>query len=158
VHDTGDGKPFFSHLWMQLCTEPPSPRGEHGGVYGFQAARLLQDTMCARPADLIDNYDIRRVCVRMCDPGAGGHHEDSLSGDIGAEGDRPILECTTSEAAPTSPPEMVLRRTRHQEHWPAVGTHYGTTRIYGPKGHAIGGTALRSSSTAAIIARPRHYQ
>ena len=27
----------------------------------------------------------------------------------------------------------VLRRTRHQEHWRAVGTHYGPTRIHGPR-------------------------
>ena len=42
-----------------------------------------------------------------------------------------------------------------------VGTHYGLTQIYGPTGHAIGGTAqlaLRSSSAAAIIAGPRHSQ
>ena len=39
----------------------------------------------------------------------------------------------------------MLRRTRHQEHWRAVETHYGppATRIYGPTDHAImiGGTA-----------------
>ncbi len=29
----------------------------------------------------------------------------------------------------------------HQELWRAVGTHYGLTQIYGPTGHAIGGTA-----------------
>ena len=43
----------------------------------------------------------------------------------------------------------------------AVGTHYGPTRIYGPTGHAIGGTAqqaLRSSSAAAFTAAPTHYQ
>ena len=35
----------------------------------------------------IDDYDIRRGCVEMCDPGAGDFHEDSLQGDIiGAEG------------------------------------------------------------------------
>ena len=35
----------------------------------------------------IDDFDIRRVCVGMCDPGAGDYHEDSLPGDIiGAEG------------------------------------------------------------------------
>ena len=35
----------------------------------------------------IDDFDIRRVCVGMCNPGAGDYHEDSLSGDIiGAEG------------------------------------------------------------------------
>ena len=35
------------------------------------------------------------------------------------------------------------------------------TRIYGPTGHAIGGTAqvaLRSSSTATFNAGPRQYQ
>jgi hypothetical protein len=44
----------------------------------------------------------------------------------------------------------LLRRMRHQEHMLAVGTHYGPTRIYGPTGHAIGGTeqqALRSFAT-----------
>jgi hypothetical protein len=44
-------------------------------------------------------------------------------------------------AAPTSPPEGVLRHMRHQERERVVGTHYGPTRIYGPTGHAIGGTA-----------------
>ncbi len=47
--------------------------------------------MCIRPADLIDNYDIRRVCVTMCNPGAGDYHENSLPGDIiSADGERPI--------------------------------------------------------------------
>jgi hypothetical protein len=47
--------------------------------------------MCVRPADLIDNYDIQRGCVRMFNPGAGDYHEDSLQGDIiGAGRDRPI--------------------------------------------------------------------
>jgi hypothetical protein len=41
--------------------------------------------------------------------------------------------------------QWLLRRTRHQEHWLAVGTHYGPTRIYGPTGHAIGGTAQLGS-------------
>ena len=57
-------------------------RRGYGGVYDSQAARVPQDTMCVRPEDLIDNYDIRRGCVRMCDPGAGDYHEDSLPGDI----------------------------------------------------------------------------
>jgi len=38
----------------------------------------------------------------------------------------------------------VLRHMRHQELWRAVGTHYGPTRIYGPTGHAIGGTAQQA--------------
>ena len=33
---------------------------------------------------------------------------------------------------------------RHQELSRAVGTHYGPTRIYGPTGHAIGGTAQQA--------------
>ena len=49
-----------------------------------------------------------------------------------------------SGAAPTSPPEGVLRHMRHQEFWRAVGTHYGPTRIYGLTGHAIGGTAQQA--------------
>jgi hypothetical protein len=34
---------------------------------------------------------------------------------------------------------------RHQELWRAVGTHYGPTRIYGPMGHAIRGTAQQAN-------------
>jgi hypothetical protein len=33
---------------------------------------------------------------------------------------------------------------QHQELWRAVGTHYWPTRIYGPTGHAIGGTAQQA--------------
>ena len=76
---------------MQLCTEPPSSEGGHGlgGVYDDQAARRTTGPHGLRPADLIDDFDIRRGCVGMCDPGAGDYHEDSLSDDIigpGAEG------------------------------------------------------------------------
>jgi hypothetical protein len=72
---------------MQLCAEPPSSEGGTEAP-DLQTARVPQDTMCVRPADLIDNYDIQRGCVRMCDPGAGDYHEDSLPGDIiGAEGE-----------------------------------------------------------------------
>ena len=46
--------------------------------------------MCVRPADLIANYQIRRGCVWMCDPGAGDYQKVSLPGDI--IGDRQILE------------------------------------------------------------------
>ena len=60
------------------------------------------------------------------------------------KGNRPILEMRPRGAAPTSPPEGVLRHMRHQELWRAVGTHYGPTRIYGPTGHAIGGTAQQT--------------
>ncbi len=42
-------------------------------------------------------------------------------------------------------PELaLLRHMRHQELWRAVGTHYGPTRIYGPTGHAIEGTAQQT--------------
>ncbi len=78
-----------------------------------------------------------------CDPAADDYHEDSLPGVIiGAEGGMSILEYISSGgAAPTSPPEGVLRRMRRQEHMRAVETHYGPTRIIGSTGHAIGGTA-----------------
>ena len=77
----------FFRLWMQLCAEPPSSEGGHGGVYDDQAARRTTRSHGLQPADLIDDFDIRRGCVRMCDPGAGDYHEDSLPGDIiGAEG------------------------------------------------------------------------
>ncbi len=60
-------------------------RGTQGRIR--LSERLLQDTMCVRSADLIDNNQIRRVWVGMCDPGAGDYHEDSLTGDIiGTEG------------------------------------------------------------------------
>ena len=80
---------------------------------------------------------------------------------LALKGNRQIIEYTTSGAAQTSPPKGVLRHMRHQEHTRAVGTHYGPTRIIRPTGHAIGGTAqlaLQSSSTAAIVSWPRHYQ
>ena len=77
----------FFRLWMQRCAEPPSSEGGHGGVYDDQAARRTTKPHGLQPADLIDDFDIRRGGVRMCDPGAGDYHEDSLSGDIiGAEG------------------------------------------------------------------------
>ncbi len=41
-------------------------------------------------------------------------------------------------------PSGMLRHMRHQQLWRAVGTHYGPTRIYGPAGHAIGGTVQQS--------------
>ncbi len=81
AHDTGDCNIFF-RLWMQLCWGPPSSEGGHWRVYGYQAASLLQDTVCVRPADLINNYDIRRGCLGMCYPGTVDYHEDSLSGNI----------------------------------------------------------------------------
>ncbi len=55
-----------------------------------------------------------------------------------------MLEYATSGAAPTSPPEGVVRRMRHQEPMRAVGTHYGPTWIYGPTGHAIGGICIQA--------------
>ena len=79
----------FPRLWMQLCAEPPSSEGGHGpgGVYDDPAARRTTRPHGLQPADLIDDFAIRMVCVRMCDSGAGDCHEDSLSGDIiGAEG------------------------------------------------------------------------
>jgi hypothetical protein len=67
---------------MQLYAGPPSSKGGHGGAYSFQAARLLQDTMCIRPADLIKDYDIRRGDVGRCNPVAGDYSEVSFSGNI----------------------------------------------------------------------------
>ena len=50
----------FFRLWMQLCAEQPCSKGEHGGVYDDQAARRTTRHHGFQPADLIDNYDIRR--------------------------------------------------------------------------------------------------
>jgi hypothetical protein len=48
---------------------------------------------------------------------ASDYHEDSLSAPSSAQkGDRLILKYTTSGAAPTCPPEGVLRPTLHQGH------------------------------------------
>jgi hypothetical protein len=52
-----------------------------------------------------------------------------------------------SEAAPTSPPEGLLRHMRHQELWRAVGTHYGPTRIYGPTAMPSEGRQSRHSGS-----------
>jgi hypothetical protein len=69
------------------------------------------------------------------------------------KGDTPIREMRPSGAAPTSPPEEVLRHMRHQQLWLAVGTHYGPTRIYGPTAMPSEGRHSRHSgaSTAAAM-------
>ena len=72
------------------------------------------------------------------------------------KGNRLVLEYTTSGAAPTSPPEGVLRRMRHQERMRAVGTQNGPIRIYGPTGYAIGGTA--QLALQELIHRSHHRQ
>ena len=76
------------------------------------------------------------------------------------KGDRLIHKMRPSGAAPTSPPEGVLRHMRHQELWRAVGTHYGPTRIYGPTAMPSEGRHSRHSgaSTADNAAGPRQYQ
>jgi hypothetical protein len=48
----------------------------------------------------------------------------------------------------------LLRHMRHQERVRAVGTHYGPTRIYGPTGHAIGGTHSRHSGAYQPLLPP----
>ena len=53
----------YPRLWMQLCADPPSSEGGHGVVHGDQAARRTTRPHGLQPSDLIDNYDIRRVCV-----------------------------------------------------------------------------------------------
>ena len=69
---------------MQPCAEPPSSEGGHGGIYDDQAARRTTRPHGLRPADVIDNYDIRRGCVGMCNPGAQladvGRSDPALSG------------------------------------------------------------------------------
>ncbi len=47
-------------------------------------------------------------------------------------------------ASGQSLPATRVQHMRHQELVLAVGTHYGPTRIYGPTGHAIGGTAQQA--------------
>ena len=68
--------------------------------------------------------------------GAAGPAQD-LPRDYGPDGAAGGLSRSTPRLADDT--TTLLRRTRHQEHWQAVGTHYGPTRIYGPTGHAIGG-------------------
>ena len=61
-------------------------------------------------------------------------------------------------SAPKSSGFAAVRKVSHRREEIGsiiVGTHYRPTPMYGPTGHAIGGTAqlvLRSSSAAAIIA------
>ena len=50
----------------------------------------------------------------------------------------------------------LLRHMRHQEHMQAVGTHCGPTRIIGPTGHAIGGTAQHSGDHLKLPTSPCH--
>ncbi len=85
--DTSNCKTFFPVCGCSCAQNSQAPKWGYRGVYDFQDARVPQDTMCARPANLMDNYNIQRVCVGMCNSGAGDYHEDSLQGDImGAEG------------------------------------------------------------------------
>jgi hypothetical protein len=90
--------------------------------------------------------------------------EDHLAGSSPHEGAGPgasKLATSTHGVWRWPGQKALLRRMRHHERMRAVGTHYGPTRIYGPTGHAIGGTAqqpLRSLPTAATAAGPRHYQ
>ncbi len=51
----------------------------HSSIGNFHRANFFR---VHQPADQIDEYDIRRGCVGMCDPEAGDCHEDSLPCDI----------------------------------------------------------------------------
>ncbi len=67
----------------ELAAASSDSEGEHVGAYDIEAAIIPQDKMCVRPADLnhlIANYQIRRVCGPMCDPGAGDYHDDFPTG------------------------------------------------------------------------------
>jgi hypothetical protein len=44
------------------------------------SAIIPRDKMCVRPADLIADYQIRRGCGRMCNPGAGDFHDGFPTG------------------------------------------------------------------------------
>ncbi len=55
-----------------------------------------------------------------------------------------MKRCDVKPVRDRSGARSVLRYMRHQERVRAVGTHYGPTRIYGPTGHAIGGTAQQA--------------
>jgi hypothetical protein len=93
---------------MQLCAGPPSSEGERGGAYHLQAARLPQDTMCVRPAlaDLIDNHQIRGVCGCAIQVQVTTMKIPFRATSSAQKGERPILEYTTSGAAPTSPSDI----------------------------------------------------
>ena len=78
------------------------------------------------------------------------------------KGERSYTEEATSGAAPTSPPEEVLRRIRHMELDELSGRTMGRLGYIRPAtAYAIGGTAtlaLRDSIISATIAGHIHYQ
>jgi hypothetical protein len=100
-------------------------RREQACAYDIQAARVPIDNMCVRPADLIANYQIRRGYEWTCDPGADDCH-DGFPTWRHHRRQRGISRSSRMQprgAAPTSPPEGVLRHMRHQQPVQAVGTH-----------------------------------
>ncbi len=158
---------IFSRPWMQLRAGPSSSEGEHVRAYDIQAAIVPRTTCESDQQPGSTNTRTEGDVVRMCDQVQETTMTVSRLGDIiGAEGDRPILEMRPRGAAPTSPPEGVLRHMLHQELWRAVGTHYeASTSRLGSTGlrpcHRRDGTAgTPGASTAAIAAGPpsRHYQ
>ncbi len=105
----------------------------------FKLQEVPQDTMCdsqqTRPITAIFQVGVWGSAIHVQVTTVKISY---LATSSALRGDRSILEYTTSEAAPTSPREGVLR---HMQHMQAVGTHYGPSLIYGPTGHAITGTA-----------------
>jgi hypothetical protein len=145
AQDAGDGN-IFSRPWVQLRAGPSSSEGEHVRDYDIQAAIVPRTTCVSDQQTRSTTTRSEWGVVWICDTGAGDYHDGFPTGrhyrrrrGIGRSSSiRP------RGAATTSPPEGVLRHMRHQELWRAVGTHYGPTRIYGPTGHAIGGTAQQA--------------
>ena len=91
----------FFRLWMQLCAEPPSSEGGHGGVYDDQAARITTRLRELSPADQdrrlrppkgVWCYAIQVLATTMKIP----YRATSSA----PKGDRPILEYTTKWSSP----------------------------------------------------------
>jgi hypothetical protein len=95
---------------------------------GVRASSGLPWADSGRPDWILGHRRIRMVCLRLY----------SLLGIAGYAG--PGLGAAASRCSRPA----LLRHMRHQELWRAVGTHYGPTRIYGPTGHVIGGTAQQA--------------
>ena len=95
---------FFSQLWMQLCAEPPSSEGGHGGVYDDQAARITTRVTRLRelsPADrdrqLRHPKGVWCCAIQVLATTMKIPYRVTSSAP---KGDRPILEYTTKWSSP----------------------------------------------------------
>ncbi len=136
---------FFPVRGRSSAQDRRAPKGSTRAPTTFKLQEY-HETTCVSDQQTQLTTTRSKGCVWMYDPGAGDKHDDFpyLATSLAQKEDKLALEMRPRGAALTSPTEGVLQHMLHQELWRAVGTQYGPTRIYGPTGHAIGGTAQQA--------------